>query len=213
VPYEFPADSHRAGLLTQVSFLSAHAHPARSSSTRRGKALREIFLCEKIPNPPPNVDFSKLNDPDPSLRTARERLQVHATNPSCAGCHKLMDPLGLALEHFDGAGAYRETEMDAPLETDGMLDGRAFADLEGLNRVLHDHPAIPKCLVNRVYSYATGGPVSPPSDGPILKYFNQRFAASGYRVPELLRDIALSEAFIEVREPRRAAPGMNEVRK
>jgi hypothetical protein len=203
-PYEFSDDSHRSGILTQVSFLAAHAHPARSSATRRGKAMREIFLCETVPDPPPNVDFSKLNDPDPSLHTARDRLKVHSINPSCAGCHKLMDPIGLALENFDGAGAYRLTEMDAPLLTDGALDGKPFDDLQGLEHLLHDHPAVPKCLVNRLYSYATGGPASPVSDGASLKHFTQDFAASGYRVMDLLRDIALSDAFSKVREPKTA---------
>jgi hypothetical protein len=205
VPYEFPEGSPRAGLLTQVSFLAAHAHPARSSSTRRGKALREVFLCQKVPTPPPNVDFSKLDDPDPSLRTARERLHVHATNPSCAGCHKIMDPMGLALEHFDGAGAYRATEQGAALDTSGALDGKAFKDAQGLSKALHDHPALPTCLVNRVYSYATGGPISAAADRKLLAYFAQEFAAAGYKLPDLLRDIALSNAFLEVREGKNPA--------
>lgn len=204
VPYEFPQDSHRGGLLTQVSFLAQHAHPARSSATRRGKALREVFLCQKVPTPPPNVDFSKLDDPDPGLRTARERLHVHATNASCAGCHKIMDPMGLALEHFDGAGEYRATENGAPLDTGGALDGKAFTDVDGLNQAIHDHPALPGCLVNRVYAYATGGPVALSTDRKTLEYFTRQFARSGYKLPELLRDIALSRAFLQVREDQRA---------
>jgi len=205
VPYEFPEGSPRAGLLTQISFLAQHAHPARSSATRRGKALREVFLCQKVPTPPPNVDFSKLDDPDPSLRTARERLHVHATNPSCAGCHKIMDPMGLALEHFDGAGAYRATENGAPLDTSGALDGKSFKDLEGLNKAIHDHPALPTCLINRVYSYATGGPVSLTADRKTLQYFSEQFAKAGYKLPDLLLDIALSNAFLEVRESKSSA--------
>ncbi len=134
VPYTFPEGSPRAGLLTQVSFLATHAHPARSSVTRRGKALRELFLCQIVPMPPPNVDFSKLDDPDPSLKTARERLKVHTTNASCAGCHKIMDPMGYPLEHFDGAGQYRETENGAQLDTSGTLDGTAFKDVAGSAR-------------------------------------------------------------------------------
>jgi len=204
-PYEFAEGSPRAGLLMQVAFLAAHAHPARSSATRRGKALREVFLCQKVPTPPPNVDFSKLDDPDPSLKTARDRLHVHATNASCAGCHKIMDPMGLALEHFDGAGAYRATEQGAPLDTSGALDGKAFNDADGLARALHDHPALPSCLVNRVYSYATGGPVALAEDRKVLEYFTQRFAAAGYRFPDLLREIALSDAFLEVRESKSRA--------
>jgi hypothetical protein len=199
VPYEFPTDSNRGGLLTQVSFLAAHAHPARSSATRRGKALRELFLCQIVPQPPPNVDFSKLNDPDPSLKTARARLEVHATNPTCAGCHKMMDPMGLALEHFDGAGQFRATESGAPLDTSGNLDGKPFTDIVGLGKALHDHPALPSCLINRVYSYGIGGTASPSADKPELQYLQTRFEQSGYKLPDLLRDIALSNAFANVR--------------
>jgi len=200
VPYTFPEGSPRAGLLTQVSFLATHAHPARSSVTRRGKALRELFLCQIVPMPPPNVDFSKLDDPDPSLKTARERLKVHTTNASCAGCHKIMDPMGYPLEHFDGAGQYRETENGAQLDTSGTLDGTAFKDVSGLGKALHDHPALPACLVNRVYSYGTGGPTSVSQDKLLLEHFKERFSKEGYKLPELLRDIALSNAFSEVRE-------------
>jgi Protein of unknown function (DUF1592)/Protein of unknown function (DUF1588)/Protein of unknown function (DUF1585)/Protein of unknown function (DUF1595) len=208
VPYEFPSDSPRAGLLTQVSFLSAHAHPARSSVTRRGKALRELFLCQVVPSPPPNVDFSKLDDPDPSLRTARARLKVHATNASCAGCHKIMDPLGYPLEHFDGAGQFRATEDGAELDTSGSLDGKSFKDVTGLSQALHDHPALPTCLVNRVYTYGTGGPLSVAADKPILEHFKKRFIAAGYKLPDLLRDVALSNAFTAVREVKHPTPTM-----
>jgi len=206
VPYEFPEGSPRTGLLTQVSFLTAHAHPARSSATRRGKALRELFLCQVVPPAPPNVDFSKLEDADASLHTARERLAVHATNASCAGCHKIMDPTGLALEHFDGAGEYRETEKGAPLDTSGNLDGKEFKDIQGLSQALHDHPSLPTCLVKRVYSYGTGGPSSVSKDKELLAHFSERFAKAGYRLPDLLRDIALSNAFSEIREePKKPA--------
>ncbi len=208
VPYEFSPDDHRAGLLTQVSFLSAHAHPARSSVTRRGKALRELFLCQIVPSPPPNVDFSKLDDPDPSLRTARARLKVHATNASCAGCHKIMDPIGYAFEHFDGAGQYRATEDGAELDTSGTLDGKPFKDVAGLDQAIHDHPALPACLVSRVYSYGIGGPLSPGSDKAILEHFKNRFIAAGYKLPDLLRAVASSNAFTAVREGKHPTPTM-----
>lgn len=205
VPYEFPADSPRSGLLTQVAFLAEHAHPVRSSATLRGKALRELFLCQKVPPPPPNVDFSLLEDADGNLHTARERLKVHASNPSCAGCHRITDPVGLALENFDGAGQFRETERGAPLDTSGNLDGVAFTDMQGLGKALRDHPGLPKCLAHRVYSYGTGGPLSPAKDREILEHFTKRFEAAGYKLPELLRDIALSRAFSEIR-PAAAQP-------
>jgi hypothetical protein len=192
--YELPADDARVGLLTQIAFLAAHAHPGRSSATLRGKALRELLLCQKVPRPPPNVDFSIIEDPKSTLHTARERLAAHRANPVCAGCHKLTDPIGLALEHFDGAGEYRATERGAAIDASGTLDGRNYSDAAGLALAVHDHPALPNCLVSRVYAYATGGaPAAANSD--VLKYFDAQFAGQGYKVPALLRTIALSNAF------------------
>jgi len=195
-PYELPADSGRAGILTHVSFLTLHAHPARSSATLRGKALREVFLCQKVPPPPPDVDFSAVEDPDSSLKTAREKLEVHRSNPSCAGCHKITDPIGLTLEGFDGAGQFRTTENGATIDTSGDLDGQPFKDAVGLGEALRNSPALPTCLVKQVYSYATGGPVN--NRDPMLKVFERDFAESGYRVVDLLREIALSEAFSRI---------------
>ena len=196
-PYEVPADSQRVGLLTQIAFLAAHAHPGRSSATLRGKALRELLLCQKVPRPPPNVDFSIIEDPKSTLRTARERLAAHRANPVCAGCHKLTDPIGLALENFDGAGQYRATERGAPIDTSGNLDGKAFPDAIGLAQALHDNPALPACLVSRVYGYATG---RAPTAGvaSVLPYFGAQFAEHGYKLPGLMRTIALSSAFSTV---------------
>jgi hypothetical protein len=115
--------------------------------------------------------------------------------------------MGYPLEHFDGAGQYRETENGAQLDTSGTLDGVAFKDVAGLGKALHDHPALPACLVNRVYSYGTGGPTSVSQDKLLLEHFKERFAKEGYKLPELLRDIALSDAFSEVREAKsRPAP-------
>ena len=204
--YTSPAGSPRTGLLTQVSFLAAHAHPGRSSPTLRGKALRELLLCQTVPRPPPNVDFSLLEDADSRLRTARERLDVHRTNPVCAGCHKITDPIGLAFEHFDGAGQYRATERGAPIDASGTLDGREFDDLAGLSQALHDHPQLGACLVKRVYAWAAGAPTQ-PSDKPMLDWLGEQFAADGYRLPDLLRTVALSSAFATVREaaPAKAA--------
>ena len=110
-----------------------------------------------------------------------------------------MDPMGLAMENFDGAGQFRATENGAPLDTSGTLDGRPFKDVEGLGRALHDHPALPTCLINRVYSYGIGGTTSPTADKPELEYLKTRFEKSGYKLPDLLRDIALSDAFSRVR--------------
>ena len=198
VPYEFEEGSHRMGVLTHVSFLAGHSHAVRSSPTLRGKALRELFLCQRVPDPPPNVDFSLLEDAG-DVPTARERLDVHNTNPSCAGCHLIMDPMGLSLENFDGAGVFRETEDGAVLDITGELDGVFYDDIDGLALAVRNHPKLSSCLVNRVYAYGTGGPVSLRHDRRILDWFEDRFVANDYRLPALLREVALSQAFSTVR--------------
>jgi hypothetical protein len=203
--YEFPENSPRAGLLTQLAFLTVHSQPGRSSSTRRGRALREEFLCQKIPDPPPGVDFSAVEDPKSPLKTARERLTFHRKMAACAGCHALMDPVGLTLENFDGGGQYRNTERGAPIDSSGTLDNRAFVAGTGLGQAIHDDPALTSCLVKRTYDYATGGPDTRDSK-PVLAFLEKRFAAQSYTFPALLKAIANSTAFSDVSEKSLAKP-------
>ncbi len=196
---DFPEDTQRVGLLSQVSFLALHAHPARSSPTLRGKAVREQLLCQKVPDPPPNVDFSAVENPRPDHRTARDRVTAHLANPVCAGCHRITDPIGLALENFDGAGQYRDTEKGAAIDASGTLDGKPFKDAIGLAQVLRDSPALTSCLVRRAFSYAVGSPDF-VGRNELMAYYNKAFSAQGYKFKGLLRDIALSDAFYTVTE-------------
>jgi len=207
-PYEFPEGSPRSGLLTQISFLAVHSHPGRSSPTLRGKALRELLLCQPVPRPPPNVDFSLVENPDSEYATQRDRVNAHLENPVCAGCHKITDPMGLALENFDGAGRYREAEKGNPIDASGSLDGTEFDTVLGLANALRDHPALPTCLVERTYSYAVGSPSS-REDRETLSYLQESFAANGYKVPALFRTIALSDAFSDVVTPDEAEEPMD----
>ena len=200
VDYEFPEGSPRVGLLAQIGWLAAHGHPGRSSPTLRGKALREILLCQQVPRPPPNVDFSALENPDPKIKTQRERIAVHLQNPVCAGCHRLTDPIGLALENFDGAGQYRETEKGAPIDASGSLDGKSFTDVNGLAAALHDNPALTSCLVKRVYAYAVASPSATAGPG-VLDTLNKEFAASGYKLRPLLKSVVTDRTFSQIREP------------
>ena len=185
----------RSGLLTDLSFLALHSHPGRSSPTLRGKFVREAFLCQHIPPPPPDVDFAILEDDHNSLRrTARDRLTAHRTNPSCAGCHRLMDPIGLALEKFDAEGGFRETENGAPIDTSGEIDGVAYNDAVGLGRVLSRNQRVPQCFASNVFRYGAGRDIL-PADRPLIKYYTQNFERQGFRYDALVRLIATSESF------------------
>ena len=199
---QYPASSGRAGILTNVSFLALHSHPGRSSSTLRGKSIRQVFLCQTIPDPPNNVDFSVVQDSSNSaMPTARIRLEAHRTSPACAACHRLMDPLGLTLENFDGVGSFRAQENGAAIDASGSLDGHDFQGAEGLGQAMHDNPQTSKCLVDRMYRSAVGRSILLPAERPYMDYLNQVFQVEGYRVPELMRAIALSRSFYVVSAP------------
>jgi hypothetical protein len=212
VRYEFPEGDPRAGLVSQISFLALNSHPGRSSPTRRGRAVREILLCQKVPDPPANVKFDLFNDPNSPNKTARDRLAAHAQNPVCAGCHKITDPIGLTLENFDGLGQFREAENSAPINVSGQLNSVKFSGADGLGKALHDEPAATSCLVNRLYSYAVGHKPDSSSGGP-LTGLKHDFAADGYRVPELMRRIAQTESFFQVNATAQSSPPSGAPRK
>ncbi len=205
-PFEFPAGDPRGGLLTQVSFLTLHGPSGRSSPTLRGKAVRELLMCEPVPAPPANVNFALVEDTaNAQYKTVRDRLTAHRKDAVCAGCHKIMDPLGLALENFDGLGQFRGDENGSPIDASGELDGMRFQDAEGFGKAMHDDPAVVSCLVNSVYRYASGR-TPQPGEKEFVAWLQRNFAADGYRLPDLLRRIALSDAFYAISPPANANP-------
>ncbi|MEO5604919.1 MAG: DUF1592 domain-containing protein [Novosphingobium sp.] len=197
---EFPVDSQRSGILTDLSTLALHSHPGRSSPTLRGKSVREVFMCAKVPDPPANVNFTALDAVSKPNSTARTRLAEHNENPVCAGCHKLTDPIGFTLESFDGAGIFRAKENGVDLDLSGSLDGVKFTGAPGLGKALHDNPSVPMCLTNKLYRSAVGRDVA-TTEEPFLEYLTASFAQNGFRVIDLMRTIALSKTFYSVTMP------------
>ncbi len=200
IPFEFPEDDPRAGILTQVGFSALASHPGRSSPTLRGKAIREAILCQKVPDPPGDVDFSLFEDPNSPNKTARERLTAHNMEPACAGCHRITDPIGLALENLDGIGQLRSTENGVLIDASGDLDGTPFADAAGLGEAVSTNPATTSCITQRLASYALGRSLGAP-DRALLNYLEDSFATDGYSFPALLRRIASSDALFAVSAP------------
>jgi len=194
-PYTFPESSERSGILTQVSFLSLHAHPGTSSPTKRGIKLLEIFMCQPTPDPPANVDFSSVQDT--TKGTVRGRLLDHMNNKGCASCHRSTDPPGLGLEHFDGLGQLRTMENGAPIDVTSDLYGVKFEGARGLGKLLYNNPDTSACLVRKVYAYGVGRKTD-ERDESYLAEQTKAFAANGYRLPGLMSQIASSPEFFKV---------------
>jgi len=198
-PYTFPQSSERSGILTQVSFLSLFAHPGSSSPTKRGIGVYEIFMCLPTPNPPADVDFSRVQDS--TKGTVRGRLLDHMNNPGCAGCHRRSDPPGLALEHFDGLGQLRTMENGTTIDVSAEINGGVkFEGAQGLGKFLHDDRRVPASLVRNVYAYAVGRKTE-EQDEVYLVDQTRAFAGNGYRLPDLMVQIASSPEFFRVVVP------------
>ncbi|MGZ5927328.1 MAG: DUF1592 domain-containing protein [Rhizomicrobium sp.] len=203
MPYEFPQDSGRSGIVTQVSTLSMFSHPGRSSPTERGVAIMDIFLCEPTPLPPANVDFSIVNNTSGPLKTVRERLLAHATTPTCASCHNHSDPIGLTLEHFDSTGAHRLYENGKLIDVSGTIQGKTFTGGQGLGRYLHDNPKFPACIARKLYAYGIGAN-SEEVDASAFKTAYKAFVDSGYRLRTLLKAMVTSPDYFDVVPPSAA---------
>jgi hypothetical protein len=204
----FPAGSRRAGLLGESSFLAASAGPVETSPTARGIFVREQLLCQHVPPPPPNVNTNLPDPTEDKPSTRRQRQTAHVENAACAGCHKLMDPIGFGLEGFDAIGRARSKEtilingsdpnratprkFDLPLETSGEIAGlpdSAFSDSKQLGRILAESPVCRQCIVRQIFRYANGR-LETASDKETIQNLFARFRDSGFHFKELLIALA-----------------------
>jgi len=193
-----PDSMPQAGVLTQIGFAALHSSSGKTSPTLRGKAMRELFMCQDVPPPPPDVDFSQFESAGPNA-SMRDAIEAHAKNPACAGCHRLMDGLGLALENYDTAGMFRMTEAGGkPIDSSGVLDGVTFKDATALGQAMHDSPRVTSCLVNRVYDYGAGRPATANERQWIRDQLLKEWADGGYKFPALMRRIATDPGFYRV---------------
>lgn len=188
-PYTFAPGDDRAGLLGQAGFLAMYSHSGRSSPTLRGRAIRELLMCQVVPDPPGNVNFTAVQDTaNKAMPTARIRLTAHNTDEVCAGCHKITDPPGLSLERFDGIGAMRTSENDAPIDAGGVLDNAVFEGATGLGKTLSASPDTTQCVAARALQYATG--LGSEAVSPWVEDLDKHFAASGYGIRALFLKVA-----------------------
>lgn len=199
-----PESSGRRGLTGQATFLAMEAHPTTTSVTRRGKYVRERLLCQTMPSPPPGLNTA-IPPATSNAPTMRDRVAVHLTDPSCAGCHNLMDPIGLAFENFDGIGGWRTQENGVAIDPSGQLDGVPFANAWELAGALHDHPRLSACLTRQMFAIGTGR-LPAESEEALLDWHVLGFEAAGHRVRFLLRDLALGPGFRAFGPPTDISP-------
>lgn len=153
-----PLDKRRAGLLTHGSILSVQAHAAETSPIFRGKFVRVKLLCQNLPPPPDDVVIEPpaVND----SATTRERFSQHSTDPSCAGCHRLMDPIGFGFENFDGIGRWRDVENGKTVDASGEVMGTdvsgKFNGAVELSAKLAQSEAVQLCLAKQWFRFAYG---------------------------------------------------------
>ena len=216
---DLPADSPRAGVLGQGTFLTLTSKPADSSPTARGLFVREHFLCQAVPPPPPGVNAALPPLTDAKPMTNRERLAVHLSNEACASCHRLIDPIGYGFEHFDAIGRYRAThdvkipptrdeqkrklktetteyqlEIDSSAEVVGVA-GSEFSSPKELGQVLAKDEGCQKCVVKQLFRYALGRPET-LADRRAIDGALETFRDSRYRFRELIISIVTSEPFL-----------------
>jgi hypothetical protein len=197
----FAADllGERVGLLTQPGLMALLAHAEQSAPIQRGVFVREHLLCQP-PSAPPVAANVTPPDPDRSL-TTRQRFVAHTQQPDCAGCHRMFDGLGLALEGFDQVGAFRDQENGLPLDLTGEIYGTFDTSIEGvfdgpdeLAKRLAGSAQVRDCLVTEWYRYSMGR-FDETVDTNDIKSVAQSAEAAGGGFAEIMVRLALSDAF------------------
>ena len=189
-------NENRRGLLGQGSILTVTSYANRTSLVLRGKWVMNNILGTPPPPPPPDVPFLKEQSKDGKILSLRERMEQHRTNPSCASCHVVMDPLGFALENFDGIGHWRTDDGDSPVDSSGMLpDGSRFEGPKGLRKVLLDkEEQFVHTVTEKLLTYALGRGLE-YYDAPAIRKIMREAAPNDYRWSALVRGIVRSTAF------------------
>ena len=188
----------RRGLLGQGSILALTSVADRTSAVQRGKWILEVLLNSSPPPPPPNagtLEDTKVSNGGVAL-TVRQRMEEHRRNPECRSCHRVIDPLGLALENFDVDGRYRIKDNGSPVDAKGTLyDGTPLDGPDDLRKALVAHSeAVLRSFTEYLMTYALGRFVQ-PSDGPAIRAIVSDASANGYRFSSFALGVAKSAAF------------------
>ncbi len=204
----FDEGSVRGGLLGQGSILMGTSYPNRTSPVSRGKWILDNLLGTPPPPPPPNVPPLEDSSPGGKVLSMRERMAKHRANPVCAGCHRLMDPLGLSLENFDAVGNWRTDDGGARLDVSGSLpDGTQYEGVKGLRQALLSRPdLVVGTLTEKLLTYGLGRALDQEADAPAVRAITRDAARNDYRFSSIILAIVNSVPF----EMRRSASSAEE---
>ena len=198
-------DDARRGLLGQGSILTSTSNANRTSPVERGKWILTNLLGMPPSPPPPNVPALKETSDGGKVLTMRQQMEQHRQNAVCASCHKLMDPLGFALENFDAVGSWRTADAGTPIDASGQfLDGTALNGVASLRQILLNRPDVfVGTLAEKLLTYALGrGPDY--HDMPAVRQIVRETTARDYRFSSVILGIATSTPFQESMKPRQS---------
>lgn len=184
----------RGGLLRQGSLLTVTSYATRTSPVIRGKWILDNLLG--TPPPPPPPDVPALDGVISETLPIRQRLAEHRKNPTCASCHKVMDPIGFSLEQFDAVGRFRKLENFHPVDASGgMPDGREFEGVAGLEQALLAQPDLfASTVTEKLFVFALGRAPG-PYDAPAVRKIVEHAGANNYRLSSLILGLVQSTPF------------------
>ena len=195
--------AQRGGLLGQASILSVTSNPTRTSPVKRGKWILENLFASPPPPPPPNVpELAVENKEKPLTGTLRQQMEQHRSDPSCAACHQLMDPLGFGLENYNAVGAWRTDDGLHPVDPSGELpDGRSFKGPAELKTILKGREEeFRRCFAEKMLTYAIGRGLE-HYDACAVQRISRECAENGNRFSVIVTEIVLSPAFRQRESP------------
>jgi hypothetical protein len=200
-------DENRFGLLGKGSILAVTSYTTRTAPTIRGKYLLENILAAPMPAPPPNIPTLESSNKTGKPLAVREMLEMHRANPTCAGCHARMDPLGLSLENFDAIGQWRASDAGAPIDASGtLLDGTKVNGPASLREALMAQKTqFAKAVAEKLLTYALGRGLE-YYDAPAVREIDRAAAADGYRWSSLILATVKSAPFQMRIAPQAASP-------
>lgn len=185
------------GVLTAPGIMLMLSRATQTDPIHRGLFVRERFLCQHLPPPPPGIIFS-VPATSPGL-TTRQRFAVHTGQEACAGCHTLMDPIGFGFEHYDQVGRYRETEGGLTIDASGEINrgddaSGTFDGAQELARRLADSEVAPTCFARQWFRFSMQR-IETSSDACSIDTMTQSFQAHDFRIEALILSLARTPAF------------------